>query len=569
MFWPLRRVFRLFWWFLCTLTILALPLTIWEFSSQGYDIHYQAWFIGGIFVILSFPISVYEVAMHTEYYTRPRLQRHVIRILWMVPIYGVDAWLALRFRDAREYIDPIRECYEAYVIYNFYAYLMAYLEETVGDLEVHMSKKPPMQHIPVVRWMVPPWQMGAKFLLECKKGVMNFVIMRPLCTAIGLITDIFDLYGQGQIDFGRSYVYLAAATNFSQVWALYCLAMMYHKMHDELSPIRPLSKFIVVKAVVFVTFWQGILIAILVYKGIISRESWTTYDQLNVASGIQDFLICIEMFFAALAYAYAFPPRDYMDPLHPRKSFFSNVKHMFDLSDVMDDMTLVVEDHASVMVGTATATTSSVLRLPQRALSAAVKAPSSLFNLITGAAKHARLQAGSGTPSMDEDSRLALLSPEERDLEVSARAVLPGEMMGKPPNVRPVTNLGLVHGNNMPGSLMLDEMRQPRSRKGSGGPMEGSRWEAAAAAAVTHSSGSRGACGEGEYPGSGVVGVAVRPLRSGISNVEKSHELQQRSSPMKEDTLSGTLTPNAYGAWSWDKAQDGERGVPARANKAE
>lgn len=52
-------------------------------------------------MILSFPISVYEVAMHTEYYTRPRLQRHVIRILWMVPIYGVDAWLALRFRDAR------------------------------------------------------------------------------------------------------------------------------------------------------------------------------------------------------------------------------------------------------------------------------------------------------------------------------------------------------------------------------------------------------------------------------------------------------------------------------------
>lgn len=32
-----------------------------------------------------------------------------------------------------------------------------------------------------------------------------------------------------------------------QVWALYCLAMMYHKMHAELAPIRPLSKFLVVK----------------------------------------------------------------------------------------------------------------------------------------------------------------------------------------------------------------------------------------------------------------------------------------------------------------------------------
>lgn len=30
-----------------------------------------------------------------------------------------------RFRDAREYLDPVRECYEAYVIWNFFAYLMA------------------------------------------------------------------------------------------------------------------------------------------------------------------------------------------------------------------------------------------------------------------------------------------------------------------------------------------------------------------------------------------------------------------------------------------------------------
>lgn len=45
------------------------------------------------------------------------------------------------------------------------------------------------------------------------------------------------------------------------------------------------------------------------YAGVIRRESWTTYDKMNVASGIQDFLICIEMFLAALAHAYAFPPR--------------------------------------------------------------------------------------------------------------------------------------------------------------------------------------------------------------------------------------------------------------------
>ncbi len=64
---------------------------------------------------------------------------------------------------------------------------------------------------------MPQWQMGHRFLHEVKKGILNFVIARPLCTALGLVTDAFGLYGEGQIDFTKSYVYLAAATNFSQV----------------------------------------------------------------------------------------------------------------------------------------------------------------------------------------------------------------------------------------------------------------------------------------------------------------------------------------------------------------
>jgi len=36
--------------------------------------------------------------------------------------------LTLRFINARLFLDPIRECYEAFVIYNFYMFLIAYLE---------------------------------------------------------------------------------------------------------------------------------------------------------------------------------------------------------------------------------------------------------------------------------------------------------------------------------------------------------------------------------------------------------------------------------------------------------
>ena len=64
----------------------------------------QAWLIAGVFVLLAVPVTVYEVAMHLEYFSRPRLQIYVIRILWMVPIYAVDAWLALRFKVSLEHL---------------------------------------------------------------------------------------------------------------------------------------------------------------------------------------------------------------------------------------------------------------------------------------------------------------------------------------------------------------------------------------------------------------------------------------------------------------------------------
>ena len=52
-------------------------------------------------MLLAIPISAYGVQAHMEHYSTPKLQKHVVRILWMPCVYGLDAWLALRFKVRR------------------------------------------------------------------------------------------------------------------------------------------------------------------------------------------------------------------------------------------------------------------------------------------------------------------------------------------------------------------------------------------------------------------------------------------------------------------------------------
>jgi hypothetical protein len=56
---------------------------------------------------------------HLSHYANPRIQRHAIRVIMMVPVYALESWLAMRFEDYASYIETAREAYEALAVYRW------------------------------------------------------------------------------------------------------------------------------------------------------------------------------------------------------------------------------------------------------------------------------------------------------------------------------------------------------------------------------------------------------------------------------------------------------------------
>lgn len=67
-------------------------------------------------------------------------------------------WIGLIYPKDNVYVDSIRECYEAYVIYNFMKFLLNYLNMEM-NLEASLELKDQVKHIfPLC--CLPNWEMG-------------------------------------------------------------------------------------------------------------------------------------------------------------------------------------------------------------------------------------------------------------------------------------------------------------------------------------------------------------------------------------------------------------------------
>ena len=144
----------------------------------------------------------------------------------MVPFYAVTSWLSLTDRENSIYYDVPRDCYEAWVIYNFLSLCMAYVGGP-GAVVVKSDGKfiKPSWALMTCCW--PPIKVDGFLLRKCKQGTLQFVIAKPILAAFTLILFAAGLYEDGDWSPASGYLYISIIYNTCYTIALYYLLIFY------------------------------------------------------------------------------------------------------------------------------------------------------------------------------------------------------------------------------------------------------------------------------------------------------------------------------------------------------
>ncbi|URE22090.1 hypothetical protein MUK42_17636 [Musa troglodytarum] len=149
----------------------------------------------------------------------------------------------------------------------------------------------------------PSIPLDGRFIRRCKQGGLQFVILKPILVVITFIFYAKGKYEDGNFSVDQAYLYITIIYTISYSMALYALALFYVACKDLLRPFNPVPKFIIIKSVVFLTYWQGVLVFLAAKSKLIKNA--------EEAADLQNFVLCVEMLAAAVGHLYAFPYKEY------------------------------------------------------------------------------------------------------------------------------------------------------------------------------------------------------------------------------------------------------------------
>jgi len=282
---------------------------------HGYSLHTIGWIISGGFAIFASLIAFYLIIKHATHYSVPTEQRHVIRILLLIPVYALVSWASYVWYWYAIYWEVARDCYEAFVIATFFALLCQYIAPSLEEQKEYFRRR-----------AVPEWPWPVTWMNQCccgiwrarsglswfninYIGVYQYIFFEVATTIVSMATEVTNTYCEDSDSPRWAHIWMIAVSCVSVSFAMYFLIAFYVGLRTELSPHRPFLKLLSIKLVIFFSFWQEIVIDLLVSEKVIKPSQFVSYG--DIYTGLNTFLICIEMTFFAILHIWSFSWKEY------------------------------------------------------------------------------------------------------------------------------------------------------------------------------------------------------------------------------------------------------------------
>ena len=128
-------------------------------------------------------------------------------------------------------------------------------------------------------------------------------------TVTAVVTQAFDRYCIESLNPAFAHVWVMVIEATAVTIAMYCLIQFYYQIKDDIAEHKPLLKVLAIKLVIFLSFWQTILISFLTSSGAIKPSN--TIQTPDIKVGMPAMLLCIEMALFAIFHFWSFSYRPY------------------------------------------------------------------------------------------------------------------------------------------------------------------------------------------------------------------------------------------------------------------
>ncbi|QBM87060.1 Organic solute transporter Ostalpha [Metschnikowia aff. pulcherrima] len=287
-----------------------------------------------------------SVFMHLRNYRKPFQQRLMIRIQWIIPLFAISCYSMLTNPTSmlnKYIIEPTREIYEAFVIYTFFSLLINMLGGAKSII-IMTSGRPPVAHPGLFLYVLPDLDISdPKTFLNIKRGILQYVWLKPIICFGILFLELLGMYDVNDMSIRSLYLWFTIVYNISVSLSLYCLAIFWKILWNDLKPFNPVGKFLCVKLIIFASYWQGVILAILNFTGILpGNHSPDESGAPNTGVSIQNALLCVELVAFAIGHWLSFSYKPFTISKIPngRLEFYYAFRDMIGIKDLVIDFRL-------------------------------------------------------------------------------------------------------------------------------------------------------------------------------------------------------------------------------------